>query len=105
MSRVEASLKKILDGMDFDIYKVYLFGSRAQGTNKPDSDYDFFIVLNGTYSREELLRLRIETKRALLRKFPSKDFDIIARNREDFERYSRVSSMIDESVAVEGKAL
>jgi len=28
-----------------DVEKIYLFGSRAYGTPKPDSDYDFFIVL------------------------------------------------------------
>jgi len=27
------------------VEKIYLFGSRAYGTPRPDSDYDFFMVL------------------------------------------------------------
>ena len=29
---------------EYGILKVYLFGSRARGDNRPDSDYDFCIV-------------------------------------------------------------
>ena len=27
----------------YDVERVYLFGSRARGDNRPDSDYDFLI--------------------------------------------------------------
>lgn len=28
----------------YGMVRVYLFGSRARGDNRPDSDYDFFVV-------------------------------------------------------------
>ena len=30
----------------YNVKRVYLFGSRARGDNGPDSDYDFFLVLD-----------------------------------------------------------
>ena len=30
--------------LTYGMKRVYLFGSRARGDNRPDSDYDFFVV-------------------------------------------------------------
>ncbi len=46
---LDSILKRFLQGLeDLDlrdkIEKIYLFGSRAKGTERPDSDYDLLIV-------------------------------------------------------------
>ena len=46
-------------GNDYDIEKMVLFGSRARGTNRPDSDIDVAVILRG----EQLPFL--ETKQAM----------------------------------------
>lgn len=55
---------------EYGILKVYLFGSRARGDNRPDSDYDFCIVapkgmglfkIGGFYGKlEEALGMEID---------------------------------------------
>jgi len=47
--RIDPVIKQFLDGLERlglkqRIDKIYLFGSRAKGTERPDSDYDLLIV-------------------------------------------------------------
>jgi len=47
--KLDAVLKRFLQGLEEldlreKIEKIYLFGSRAKGTERPDSDYDLLIV-------------------------------------------------------------
>lgn len=41
---LEAAIKKI--ATEYQPEKIILFGSRAKGEERPDSDYDFIIVKN-----------------------------------------------------------
>ncbi len=62
---------------EYGILRVYLFGSRARGDNRPDSDYDFCIVapkgmglfkMGGFYGKlEETLgaKVNVVSERAL----------------------------------------
>ena len=46
--------------------ELWLFGSRARGDNKPDSDYDFLVVADG--NRSELRRLVAAAENVILLK-------------------------------------
>ncbi len=56
----DSILKKFLGGIRAvspKIKKIYLFGSRARGTERPDSDYDLLLVVEEGFSladREQL---------------------------------------------------
>jgi len=39
------SFLRRITGVRGDIVELYLFGSRARGDHRPDSDYDVFVVL------------------------------------------------------------
>ena len=43
--------------------KVYLFGSCAEGTDKPDSDFDFYIVVDD--SRTDLVSLMTQAYKSI----------------------------------------
>lgn len=48
MDRIDPVLDSFLrriTGVRSDIVDLYLFGSRARGDHRPDSDYDVFVVL------------------------------------------------------------
>ena len=54
------------------IEAVYLFGSRARGTERPDSDYDLLLVVKPDFSLsekdalyEEVINLLLETGRLI----------------------------------------
>ena len=96
------ALREILSKSQYPVHSVFLFGSRANGTNKNNSDYDFFFVLKTPMSREELIRFRIEIKMFLKRKFPRQSFDILSRSLTDFDYYKTVINFIDYTIFNEG---
>ena len=48
-SKRDPKLKKIVEALknEFKPSRIFLFGSRADGTHRPDSDYDFVLVVPG----------------------------------------------------------
>lgn len=51
MTKADTVIKNFILGLkkynlESDIDKMYLFGSRAKGTERPDSDYDLLLVVN-----------------------------------------------------------
>ena len=49
----EQAIRQFLDriGQDYDIAGAVVFGSRARGTHRPDSDADVAILLRGEHQR------------------------------------------------------
>ncbi len=77
---------------------VYLFGSRARGTNRPDSDYDLLVVMPDDTPREKM---------SLLAAFEATSgFDVavevIACRRSVFERKKLVPGTLSRTVWSEG---
>lgn len=62
--------------------KVYLFGSFADGTNKDESDYDFYVIVND--DAENLLELTRKAYRAMRGK-KNRPVDIIIVRNSKFE--------------------
>jgi predicted nucleotidyltransferase len=72
----------------FSVDRIILFGSRAKGTYKKDSDWDFLIIIKETITFPELrdiiadIQIRLAEKR-----IPN---DIIIRGESDFEKMKNV---------------
>lgn len=88
----------------FDVEKIFLFGSRARGDSRGDSDYDLLVVVNmeGVPLKKRAYRIR--------KLFPSRAFglDVIVKSPHEFEDGRRtrnhICSIVDrEGVAVYGK--
>lgn len=81
----DPQLKRFLQGihpLKKKIKKVYLFGSRARGTERPDSDYDILLVVNENFSLDDkdklydqVMAILLDTGKLLsLKIFKSKHF-------------------------------
>ena len=81
-------------------YRIYLFGSRAKGTARNDSDIDLLIIADMEGPR----RKRNLTIREL---FPMRDFgmDVFVFKPEEFERQKVLANSISSIVSKEGKVL
>jgi predicted nucleotidyltransferase len=77
--------------------KIVLFGSRAQGNAKPDSDVDLLIIYDGNLSKREI-KLQIH----LL--FPFRDFamDVFVLSSREFEMQKNVIATVGRTAAKEG---
>jgi predicted nucleotidyltransferase len=97
--------KKYLDELKIPYEKVYLFGSRSRDSWKPDSDYDFFIVLKRDYSREERNRMYAMISEKIHNTIKHTSFDIKLRNKSNFEKFIHAPNYLDNTVVNEGKIL
>ena len=95
---VESFLGKIR-GIRPRINSIYLFGSRARGVARPDSDYDLLVVIP---QKDQGLKDKLYD--ASVDVFLDKGADIslkIIKN-EDFERMKRLSFPFIENILKEG---
>ena len=54
---IKRTIKKILNQFNVKLEKIILFGSRARGDCKKDSDWDCFVIVNSDLDREEKRRI------------------------------------------------
>ena len=81
-------------------YRIYLFGSRAKGTAREDSDIDLWIIADMNESRR---KRSIHVRRL----FPKRDFsiDVLVFRPEEFEHQKTLTNSISHIVSKEGKVL
>ena len=81
---IKETIEKVLRRYDVKPLKIILFGSRARGNYKGDSDWDCFVIVKGELDRgkkrEIIARIRMELARL---KIPN---DIIIQSSATFEK-------------------
>ncbi len=69
--------------------ELILFGSRANGTATPDSDYDFLILMENSISLEDKNALTFAIRNRLWNINKLVPLDIIVKERKQFEEESK----------------
>jgi len=80
--------------------RIVLFGSRAKGTNRPDSDWDFLIIKESDQPR--YLRAA-PIRRAIAGLLPAKD--IVVYTPEEIAEWENVPNAFVTQILSEGKTL
>ncbi len=83
LKKVDAIIRKEAQRVGVGVRQILLFGNRARGTARPDSDWDVLVIANRVPERP--LRLRLETSigvRLVLERLPS-DVLILAESQCD----------------------
>lgn len=93
---VESVVQRIAEAIQPE--KIILFGSKAKGTARQDSDIDLLIIKDAMQSKRDL-KLRIR------RLFPHQNFsmDLFVLTTEEFQKQQRVANTIARSAVQEGK--
>jgi predicted nucleotidyltransferase len=98
MTSVEEAVNRIVE--QFHPAKIILFGSRARGSAKRDSDVDLLVVMDVTGSKR---RQAVEIDLALAnRTFP---LDLVVVTPEEFEKYRDVACHVVCPAVREGKVV
>ncbi len=80
--------------------QIFLFGSRARGEAGPDSDWDFYVLVEGDLAFAQRQQLLTEIKRDLARlHIPN---DVILRSAQQFHRTKNSPGHLAYDVAREG---
>ena len=86
------------------IGKIILFGSRARGNYKEDSDYDILIITNEKLTREKMLSFYTKCIRKLFKK-GIKRIDLVILDKATFERERKVVNTIANEAILEGREI
>lgn len=83
-----------------EIVSIYLFGSRARQTYRPDSDYDLLVVTEDKTIKDKLYDLVVDI-------FCKTEADISLKifKKDDFEKLKFLSTPFIENVLKEGKRI
>ena len=92
-------VRRLVD--EFDPEEIILFGSRAWGQPRPDSDYDLFVVLSE--SEERPLQRAVKAHECLRELGIAKD--VLISTRERFDRFSRVPASLEAKIRDQGRIL
>lgn len=79
---------------------IILFGSRARGDARPDSDVDFMVVLPEVVSRREEMTHLSNVLRLL--RVPA---DVLVASRRTFEKWAAIPGTIYHTARTEGRVL
>lgn len=99
----DTHLKEIVNRLitEFDPDRIYLFGSRARGDYRGDSDYDLAVVVNDS---SELPHRRDQSAYRALGDLPVA-VDVLVWTRAEFDDRLRVPSSVPAAIVREGVAV
>lgn len=87
---------------EFQPIHIYLFGSRANGTAKKESDYDLLLVISDSLENRFDRQLR---GHRLLRQIKEASFDLFIYTQSEFDQWKEEFSSIPETALNTGKEL
>lgn len=77
-------LREELESRGIELVRIILFGSRARGNARPESDWDFIVVCRDHLERIQKTDIWLSINRKLAER--RIDADILIKNEEDFEQ-------------------
>ncbi len=99
--RIKQVILEVAEKERVRVLQIILFGSRARGQARPDSDWDILVVVDGALRREEKLKLAKEI-RLRLREIP---IDVLVKTKEELKKYENFYGTVTREALKEGVAL
>ena len=93
---------EIVNKIHIEYENIYLFGSRAEGQYKEDSDWDFFIETKTLLSKEEQKEIRSVLRMKFHDYFPFNPIDIIIKDTITFKLEKNQINTISNEVFTNG---
>lgn len=85
---------------DIDYKQIILFGSRATGNNREDSDYDVLVIVDNRFNMEEIRKMECKIRKEMAAHLI--DVDILVRTEQMINRYKNVSGTVIYEAMKEG---
>jgi predicted nucleotidyltransferase len=98
--KIKKIINQVFEEKGIKVERIILFGSRARGDFKENSDWDLLIIVEEKLSRDERLEILHLIRRKLADEFiPS---DVIIKSREEVEERQKVIGSVIKSAMEEG---
>lgn len=104
-SRTDKKLEKIVQALkeEFKPTRMFLFGSRANGTHRSDSDYDFVLVVPG--NRKSTFANLSRAQEILSKKKLGVSADVFVYSQAEFNEWKDEFSSIPETAISTGREI
>jgi len=100
IEKIKAEILQALKDSGFSEAKIILFGSRARGEDRQDSDWDFLIILEPELSITEKRRIAHRIRKRLAEFYLASD--VIVRSEAEVEERKNVIGSVIKSALEEG---
>jgi len=98
--KIKKIINKVLEEKGIKVERIILFGSRARGDFKENSDWDLLIIVEEKISRDERVEILHFIRRKLADEFiPS---DVIIKSKEEVEERQKVIGSVIKNAMEEG---
>ncbi len=102
---LKREIAKVVKKNYFTLNQVFLFGSRATGRFRKDSDWDLLIVINERIPLKERRELALSIYHHLRRTFPEGSFDVFVKSLADFKEESQIVNTVSYIACKDGLML
>ena len=104
LMRIKEVISEVAEKQGLEIDKIILFGSRARGDYKKESDWDILVIIKNSLNRKDYISFYSACIRNLFNSGIKKiDLTIIEKN--IFEERKHIINTIASEAAIEGIAL
>ena len=103
LNRIKEVVFEAAQRLDIQVDKIILFGSRARGTQREDSDWDLLVVVKEKLSRRRYLNFYSGCIRSLHEM--GIKVDLIILDSELFRRKKNIANTVANEAAIEGIAI
>lgn len=99
---MDKNIKNILlsELSNINYAKIILFGSRARGNQREDSDYDILVILNDELTIVQTRKIECQIRKVFALKLI--DVDILVRTKDIINKYINVSGTVIYEAMKEG---
>lgn len=94
-------IKEALEGIEYE--KIILFGSRARGDNREDSDFDLMVVVPNGLTREKKMNISSVVVKRLAQ--PGLDCDVLVKSFEQIDYLKDKIGSVVKFIVKEGVVL
>ena len=96
-AKIQEMVRRIVDG--FHPEKIILFGSRARGEARPDSDIDLLVVMDTEFKKKSTIEIRMALHAMGIAK------DVFVNTPDEFQRRRNIVGTIAYPAQHEGRVL
>ena len=99
LKEIKRVIMDVAKEMGIEIDKIILFGSRARGHYKEDSDWDILVVTRRKLDRKTKIKLIIKIHKELVKRF-LEPFDVVTLGRDEKLHLQFIQTILKEGVII-----
>jgi predicted nucleotidyltransferase len=104
-SKIKNIIEKLFTQKGLILYSIFLFGSRARGDLREESDFDILVITEDELPQKERRNLVGEILMALHKEIKFIPFDVLIKSRKNFEEEKDIVNTISNEAFLEGTKL